>query len=234
MIIHSSLRFLILPFLTAFLFVYASPTYCVPPQQLSPSFCNRPPVVADFDLEQYAGKWYQIYTAADATPVSTNRCVTANYTLLEDGMVNVLNCQLPESENRPQCQRALAERRVGEQPPHLQVQFAPFLPAGPYNIAALLGDAESGYEAAAVYSCTVSESGFSEGIFVIARSPKRPEYVIEKLSEHLRCVGYPLKESFVSSYLGDDCKFFYDGDGIVEVNMFEPDESDAESVEKTI
>ncbi|CDF37026.1 unnamed protein product [Chondrus crispus] len=131
---------------------------------------------------------------------------------------------MPQGETRPQCQRALAERRVGEQPPHMHVQYAPFLPPTPYNIAALLGDAESGYEAAAVYSCSVTDPGLVDGFFVLARSINRPEVVIENLSSHLSCIGYPLREPFVQSYLGDDCKYFDDGDGVVEVNMFEPDE----------
>lgn len=228
------MRSFAIAFLVATFTAYASPTYCVLPQQVSASFCKSPPVVNDFDLEQYIGEWFQIYTSGDATRMSTNRCVTANYTLLEDGTINVLNCQLPEDEDRPQCQRAVAERRVGEQPPHLQVQFARLIRAGPYNVAALLGDAESGYEAAAVYSCSVSEDGFGEGFFIIARSPERAEYVIEKISAHLRCLGYSLKDQFVTSYLGDDCKFFNERDGFVEVNMFEPDKPDSESVDNVI
>lgn len=198
----------------------STPTYCIPTQPLTPSFCFNPPTVEDFDLTKYTGKWYQLYTSGTATFVSTNRCPTANYTQLEDGIVGVLNCQLPESGEKPECLRGEATRRVGALPPQLEVSFSSFIPAGSYNVAGLLGDAESGYEAAAVYSCVDTDRGPAEGVYIIARSPRKPEYVLDGLFQHMRCLGYELKDAFVPSYHGDDCKYFDEEDGFEEQNIF--------------
>jgi apolipoprotein D and lipocalin family protein len=56
--------------------------------------------VADVDIERYAGKWYEI---AKYPVVFENGCVdvTAEYTLLEDGSVRVVNtCGSPDGSSR--------------------------------------------------------------------------------------------------------------------------------------
>lgn len=205
------------------LLLSARPTlarYCVPAHPTNAAFCRTPPVVRNFDLTPYMGKWYQLYTSGTATQFSSNRCVTANYTLAADGTVSVVNCHLPSEEELPQCQRAVAERRVGLEPPHLQVQFAPFLPAGDYNVAALLGDAESGYEAAAVYTCRLEGDRVLEGVYFIARERERAEVVFEGLTRHMRCLGYVLDDKFYATGHEEQCRYFDGEKGFEEVDEF--------------
>lgn len=208
--------------LTAFLpYSLPTPTYCIPEQPLTKSFCFNPPTVPDFDLSAYVGKWFQLYTSGSATFVSSNRCVTANYTQQESGSVGVLNCQLPPEIASVECVRGEAARRVGGLPSQLEVSFSPQFPAGPYNVAALLGDAESGYEAAAVYSCVEIQDKLIEGVYIIARSVENRKYVLDGLFKRMKCMGYEINDPFIPAYQEDDCKYFDGEDGFNVVAPFE-------------
>lgn len=187
--------------------------------------CFNPPVERTVDISAYSGLWHQLYTSGDASIVSNNTCVTANYTILPTSppSISVLNCEFrPRQDARPQCVRGTATRRPGAQrPTQLQVSFFQFAPPGQYNIAALLGNANYGYYAAAIYSCRRLPNGqLIDGFYLIARSPYAPRSVRRMLIRRLRCNGYQvsmrtgpkLKPYFEPSFNGRTCQYIkYNG-----------------------
>ena len=56
---------------------------------------NTPDVVNELDVEQYLGNWYQIYGApTNVIFQGYGECLTAEYGLLDNGDVSVLNSQI--------------------------------------------------------------------------------------------------------------------------------------------
>lgn len=181
--------------------------------------CFNPPVEPFVDLSAYTGLWHQLYTSGDASIVSNNTCATANYTLLSTRPLTVqaLNCEyLPGMNPRPQCVRGTVTRRPNTQfNTQLQVRFFRFAPPGAYNIAAILGDKNYGYYAAAVYSCRRLPNGkLTDGFYLISRSPYAPRFVQSRLIRKLRCNGYRVstrtlrfKPVFEPSFNGPTCEY---------------------------
>ncbi|KAL2804927.1 apolipoprotein D precursor, partial [Daubentonia madagascariensis] len=54
--------------------------------------CPTPPVQENFDVNKYLGRWYEI----EKIPVSFEKgsCIQANYSLMENGNIKVLNKEL--------------------------------------------------------------------------------------------------------------------------------------------
>lgn len=99
--------------------------------------CFYPKPTADFSLDAYLGRWYQV---AGSTFGETEgcSCIYAEYTLNENGTVNVLNgCQAGEQEIRIQGIASPADEGYGEAGV-FRVQFPPGPPpvdcAGPNYI----------------------------------------------------------------------------------------------------
>jgi len=175
--------------------------------KLTQQFCDKVPVAADFDLSQYTGTWYQTYANAAALRFSAGNCVTANYTLKSDGTVAVLNCA-QRSQSPPTCGVAVASKRRPE-PGYLQVKFAGF-PAGPYNVAAVLGDKQYGYYAAAVYSCSVIPGRpVEEQWYILMRKPYQAERALHQLGRKLACKGYNMyRGKLFKTNQGQGCDYF--------------------------
>jgi len=56
---------------------------------------NTPDVVSELDVEKYLGNWYQIYGApTNVIFQGYGECLTAEYDLLDNGDVSVLNSQI--------------------------------------------------------------------------------------------------------------------------------------------
>lgn len=192
--------------------------------------CFNPPVESSIDISAYTGRWHQLYTSGDASIVSNNSCITANYTLVstQPPIVAVLNCEfLPHKNRRPQCVRGSATQRVNAQfNTQLQVSFFKFAPPGAYNIAALLGDNNYGYQAAAIYSCRRLPNGkLTDGFYLIARSPYAPKFIKSRLIRRLRCNGYRVstrrlrfKAYFEQSFNGPSCQYIKANGNNFDVN----------------
>jgi len=94
------------------------------------------PVVDFVDLEQYAGKWYEIsciptWFAKDLV------CVTATYTLLENGKIEVFNQGYKDSpEGKLSNITGTAWVPDPNEPARLKVSFFPLI-SSQYNISAL-------------------------------------------------------------------------------------------------
>lgn len=60
--------------------------------------CQRTTLQANFDASQYLGVWHELYREQDI-PFEDGECVTAEYSLKDDGTVRVLNTQhYPEDD----------------------------------------------------------------------------------------------------------------------------------------
>ncbi|KAK1859269.1 hypothetical protein I4F81_001866 [Pyropia yezoensis] len=151
--------------------------------------------VPALDVAAYTGRWYQIgVTAEFAERQEDNKpCVTADYRLTGP-TVEVINCKQDVPANRSSgaivgCAQAVAFPGKKEDPGKLGVQFpgAPF-PA-PYWVINLAGSKEDGYRVAVVYSCTSTGSFFSQGLFLLSRTPKLRYGVFEAVYWYVRVLA---------------------------------------------
>ena len=99
--------------------------------------CYYPKPTEHFDLHQYLGRWYQVAGSAFGQTAGCT-CIFAEYTLNENGTVNVLNgCQAAGRDVRIQVIASPADEAYGEAGV-LRVQFPPQPPptdcAGPNYI----------------------------------------------------------------------------------------------------
>lgn len=177
--------------------------------------CDSPPVVRRLDLSAYVGKWYQIYTSGSATTFSGPDCVTANYTdAREDPFrIAVLNCQVSNKSTVPECVTANATKISGGQyDSQLQVQFFPQFPPQSYSVAALLGNPNHGYAAAAVYGCDKFPPMFvpTDGFYIISRTPYAPTFILKRMIKKLRCNGYKNVRfaDFIKTNNSKECAYF--------------------------
>lgn len=56
--------------------------------------CPNAQVVQDFDVAKYTGVWWEIQRTKSVPYYATNRCVTADYELKDDGSISVKNQNL--------------------------------------------------------------------------------------------------------------------------------------------
>lgn len=194
--------------------------YCRRPSPLTDKFCTNPPV-ANVDRAAYTGTWYQAYVDDNALRFSQPNCVTANYTLQTDGSIGVLNCYSNKQTVDARCSVARARARPNsDSPGRLLVKFrGSSFPEGPYNVAALLGDATYGYSAAAVFSCQTFRGRRGTSWFFIVRDPYFGTLATRRLIRRLRCKGYDFKGvRLYRTYQGRGCKYFYAKTGY-KINM---------------
>lgn len=171
-------------------------------------FCSRPPVDVVVPAS-YTGTWYQIYASESAIRFTSTQCVTANYTASASGL-DVLNCF--STSPTVNCVTGTATLSP-DSSSRLTVKF-PGSPGGPYNIAALLGDPEYGYAAAAVYSCTVIAGKARESWFILSRVPYRTKFILYRLLHKLRCKGYSVSLlDFLPTRQGAGCNYFFGPNG---------------------
>ncbi len=143
-------------------------------------------VVPSLDLNRYMGTWYEIARLPNSFQKKCVGDVTANYTLLDDGSVKVVNrCRLESGEMTEAEGRA---RRKSEDEPisKLQVRFAPgwlsWLPFvwGNYWVIDLAED----------YSYAVIGEPNREYLWILCRTPKMEENVYQKILERIKDNGY--------------------------------------------
>lgn len=103
---------------------------------------DRLAVVSNLDLNKYAGRWYEIARLPNRFQTKCLSDVEANYSLLADGRVRVVN-RCREANGNVTEAAGIARRVEGAPPSVLQVRFAPaflsFLSAvwGDYQVIAL-------------------------------------------------------------------------------------------------
>lgn len=125
-----------------------------------------PETVSELNVEQYTGRWYQVLGApTNEIFQGYGTCLTADYGVLSNGSVSVLNSQLDKSGNLEQI-AGYAYYKNASEPGKLTVylQGTPF--DGPYWVVKLGEVKDDQYQ----YSVITVPSKIS--LWVIARSVK--------------------------------------------------------------
>lgn len=143
-------------------------------------------VVPSVDLVRYSGTWYEIARYPNRFQEFCAGDVTATYTLLEGGEIEVVNrCRNEAGEMKEAVGRARKQDADGPDT-KLEVRFAPaflsFLPFvwGDYWIIDLAAD----------YRYTVIGGPDREYLWILARSPAMPDSVYSGIADRLRAQGY--------------------------------------------
>ncbi len=129
------------------------------------SFATSSPVpVEKLDVIKYVGKWYQIYGApTNVVFQGYGKCITADYGLLSDGNVSVLNSQLNAKNELEQIAGYAYYKNVSE-PGKLTVHLDGTPVDAPYWVVALGEVKNNQYQ----YSIVTTPSGIS--LWVLARN----------------------------------------------------------------
>ena len=147
-------------------------------------------VVPGVDFQKYAGLWYEIARLPNSFQKKCVGEVTANYTLRQDGKIEVLNrCRVAGGKF---IQAEGLARLAGKDSPNsmLKVRFAPaflsLLPQvwGDYQIIALAPD----------YTYAVVGSPSREYLWILSRSPQMDSARYARLVEHARREGFDVDQ----------------------------------------
>ncbi|XP_008837238.1 apolipoprotein D [Nannospalax galili] len=140
--------------------------------------CPTPPVQENFDMKKYLGRWYEI----EKSPVSFEKgvCNQANYSLMENGNIKVLNQEMRPDGTVNQIEVEAMQSNVSE-PAKLGVKFFQLMPPTPYWILA------TDYENyALVYSCTTIIWLFHvDHVWILGRNPYLPPETVTYLKDIL-------------------------------------------------
>ena len=131
----------------------------------SSSFVRSSPIPVDkVEIDKYLGDWYQVYGApTNAIFQGYGKCITAEYSVLPDGNVSVLNSQLNLKNELEQSAGYAYYKNVSE-PGKLTVHLDGTPTDAPYWVVALGEVKNSQYQ----YSIVTTPSGIS--LWVLARN----------------------------------------------------------------
>ncbi|KAG7170771.1 apolipoprotein D-like [Homarus americanus] len=157
------------------------------PKPPAPGPCPLVPVVNNFDLQRYLGRWYEIERFFN--PFQNGECVTADYELFPNGTVSVINTQISEGEL--DSISGFAELGPNQSEGKLVVDFpfseGSFSPDGVPNYIVVATD-YSNY--AVVHSCTYLGPELKlEFSWILAREPNVPASFLMALKEWLKIVN---------------------------------------------
>jgi apolipoprotein D and lipocalin family protein len=144
---------------------------------------NTPGVVSELDVEKYLGNWYQIYGApTNVIFQGYGECLTAEYDLLDNGDVSVLNSQINSDYELEQISGYAYYTNTSE-PGKLSVHLDGVPVDSPYWVVKLGEELNGQYQ----YSIISVPSGVS--LWVLARNiedfyDKYDEEVKEYLNEN--------------------------------------------------
>lgn len=179
--------------------------------------CPNPATVPALDLAAYTGRWYQIgVTAEFAERQEDNKpCVTADYRLTGP-TVEVINCKQDAPANRSSgaiigCAKGVAFPSSKGDPGKLGVQFPGAPVPGPYWVIDLAGTKANGYRVAVVYSCTSTSRFFSQGLFLLSRTPRLRYGVFEAAYWYARVLARGIRfakgNEFILTPQGKSCAY---------------------------
>lgn len=140
--------------------------------------------VPGVDLEKYAGKWYEIARLPNSFEKGLD-CVTAEYTLRDDGKVTVLNSGRKEKDpEKRNSAKGKAWVPDPNEPGRLKVSFFwPF--AGNYYIFHL--DKEN-------YRYSLVGDPSRKYFWILARNPQMEQAQYDSLMEIARQNGFPVEQ----------------------------------------
>ncbi|XP_049631972.1 apolipoprotein D [Suncus etruscus] len=140
--------------------------------------CPIPPVQEDFDINKYLGRWYEI----EKIPTSFEKgsCIQANYSLMENGNIKVINQEMRPDGSMNQIEGEATQSNITEAA-KLGVKFFWLMPWAPYWV--LSTDYEN---YALVYSCTTIVWLFHvDYVWILGRNPYLPPETITYLKDIL-------------------------------------------------
>ncbi|KAM9839440.1 apolipoprotein Db [Aulostomus maculatus] len=158
--------------------------------------CPTPAVQPNFNLQQYLGRWYEIWKL----PASFERgkCIEANYAVRKDGTIQVLNSQFYKEKVRTAEGTAVVPDP--REPAKLGVSFSFITPYSPYWI--LTTDYTS---LSVVYSCTdILRIFHVEYAWILGRSRFLPPETVRYAEELLTDEGIDLARMKATDQTG--CK----------------------------
>lgn len=140
------------------------------------------PTVQEVDLAQYAGTWYEIARLPNSFEKGMT-CVTATYTLKDNGKVQVLNRGYLAEKGKYKSARGAAWVPDSDYPGRLKVSFFwPF--AGNYYIMALDED----------YKYALVGDPSRKYLWLLARSKTLEESIYSKLMALAKSKGFNVEE----------------------------------------
>jgi len=142
------------------------------------------PVVDFVDLEKYAGTWYEI--SSIPTWFAKNLvCVTATYTLLENGKIKVFNQGYKDSpEGKLSNITGTAWVPDPNEPARLKVSFFPLI-SSQYNISAL--DEEN-------YTYAMVTGSSYKYLWILSRTPQMDPSIYNGLVQQAEDWGYDISK----------------------------------------
>lgn len=153
-------------------------------------------VVPSIDLARYAGTLHEIARLPNSFQKKCVGDVTANYTLLDNGKFKVVNRCRCEDGTFTEAEGAARKASSNGPNSKLEVRFAPaflsFLPFvwGKYWIIDLADD----------YSYAVIGEPDREYLWILARSPKLDESILQNIFEKVKSNGYDVKNIIITKH----------------------------------
>lgn len=146
--------------------------------------------VAQVDLEKYMGKWYEIERLPNRFEAGL-KCVTAEYTLMEDGKIKVLNSGIDEESSELKSSEGIAKSANKEAPGELKVSFfRPFY--GDYFIMELDEN----------YQYVLVGAPSRDFLWILSRTPDFNDQVAQELKQKAAAQGFPIEQM---EFVQQDC-----------------------------
>ena len=141
------------------------------------------PTVEKVDIQKYRGVWYEIARLPNSFEKGLE-CVTATYTLKDNGKIGVLNKgHFTEKENVSKTAKGTAWVPDEEYPGRLKVTFFwPF--SGNYYIMALDED----------YQYALVGDPSRKYLWILSRTKTLDEAIYSKLMDHAKKNGFPIDQ----------------------------------------
>ena len=136
--------------------------------------------VDSLDLDSYLGTWYEIVRKPHFFEKGMSN-VTATYTLLPDGTIEVVNKGVKNGKPKVSRGKAKTTDRVGQ----LKVTF--FLFPGEYNIMELGPD----------YDYSVVGGSNGGYLWILSRTPSLPQSLLDEIYARLEMRGYDLSDIII-------------------------------------
>jgi apolipoprotein D and lipocalin family protein len=134
--------------------------------------------VEKLDLNQYSGTWYEIARLPNSFETGLE-CITATYTIMENGKVEVLNKGWNEEDNEWKSVKGSAKRPNEQKPGELKVTFFwPFY--GAYYVMWIDDD----------YNYALVGHPNRKYLWILARNPICDESVLERMKAHATDEGF--------------------------------------------
>lgn len=138
--------------------------------------------VDQVDLEKYMGKWYEIERLPNKFEAGL-KCVTAEYALLDNGNIRVLNSGINEESGELKSSQGIAKSANDEAPGELKVSFfRPFY--GDYFIMELDEN----------YQYVLVGAPSRDFLWILSRSPNFNDQVAQELKQKASTQGFPIEQ----------------------------------------